>query len=204
MIKSDIWINDRCTRDIMIRPYTSEQIREVELIDHDGHHTPPFKIISRGQTSYGYDLSVDPAGFQVFSAIGATEIDPKRFDKGTLIHVPLRGEPGYEQWWLLPPHTYALAVSREYITMPRSVLGICTGKSTYARCGVIINTTPLEPEWEGNLVIEISNSADLPVRVYANEGIAQLIFLDGEDCQTSYADRAGKYQAQRGVQTAKL
>lgn len=199
IIKSDRWIYHYCTTKRLITPFESRQIRE--LVDVSG----PIKAISYGLTSYGYDLTADPQGLEAFTPLnGAAEIDPKHFDRATIGSVRLLGNEQGERWWVLPPHTYANIVSREYIRMPRSVLGLCVGKSTYTRCGLLVNTTPLEPEWEGNLVIEIANAADLPIRVYANEGIAQVLFFDGEDCLVSYKDRAGKYQGQTGIQVAKV
>ena len=182
----------------MIAPFSATLIRDVPPMLGADRTLVTQKAISHGLTSYGYDISLSEHGFRVFSPIHCQEIDPKNFDANALLDVPLR-RVGASRWWSLPPHTYALGVSKEYFHMPRNVLGLCLGKSTYARAGVIINATPLEPEWTGNLVLEISNSADLPVRIYANEGIAQVIFLEGEPCGISYADREGKYQGQTGL-----
>lgn len=205
-LKSDRWILEQCRLYKMIYPFNGTLVREVDFYVGPAL-TDSYRIISRGLTSYGYDISVSPDNFRVYSPVRSLsgEIDPKHFEADTLIEVPLKSKPNGEQWWSVPPHTYALAVSVEYFRMPRSVLGICLGKSTYARAGLIVNATPLEPEWCGNLVLELSNSADLPMRVYATEGIAQVIFIESSDeCLTSYADRAGKYQAQTGLRTAEV
>lgn len=194
-IKSDRWILKMCREQQMITPYEKKLIRE-----QDGH-----RIISAGVSSYGYDLRLAEDGFRVFSPIVGAEIDPKNFDEATLIESPPRTAVDGSRYWLMPPHSYALGVTVETFNIPRNVLGICVGKSTYARSGVIVNTSPLEPGWRGRLVLEFSNSADLPVRIYANEGIAQCLFFEGnEACATSYADRAGKYQDQDGITHAKV
>lgn len=179
----------------MITPFEEKLVREIE-----GR-----RIISAGISSYGYDLRLAQDGFRVFSPIVSAEIDPKNFDENSLIEAPLRTSEDGSQYWLLPPHSYALGVTVETFNMPRNAIGICLGKSTYARSGLIVNTTPLEPGWRGRLVLEFSNSADLPIRIYANEGIAQVTFFESdEDCATSYADRAGKYQDQVGLVTPRL
>ncbi len=179
----------------MIAPFETSLVRRVE-----GR-----RIISAGVSSYGYDLRLALDGFRIFSPIAGTEIDPKRFDAGCLVEPPLRTASDSSRYWLMPPHSYALGVTVETFQMPRRVIGICLGKSTYARSGLIVNATPLEPEWRGRLVLEFSNSADLPMRVYANEGIAQVIFFEAdEDCDTSYADRDGKYQGQTGLTVPKI
>ena len=184
-----------CREHQMITPFEDQLVREVE-----GR-----RIISAGVSSYGYDLRLAPDGFRVFSPIASAEIDPKQFDENSLIESPLRMAEDGSRYWLLPPHSYALGVTVETFRMPRRVIGICVGKSTYARSGLIVNTTPLEPGWRGRLVLEFSNSADLPIRVYANEGIAQVTFFESdEDCEVSYEDRAGKYQGQTGLVTPRL
>lgn len=194
-VKSDRWIKQMCREHQMITPFEDKLVREV-----DGR-----RIISAGVSSYGYDLRLAPDGFRVFSPIASAEIDPKRFDENSLIESPLRTAEDGSKYWLLPPHSYALGVTVETFRMPRRVIGICVGKSTYARSGLIVNTTPLEPGWRGRLVLEFSNSADLPIRVYANEGIAQVTFFESdEDCEVSYDDRAGKYQGQTGLVTPRL
>jgi dCTP deaminase len=184
-----------CREKELITPFEERLIREV-----DGR-----RIISAGLSSYGYDLRLARDGFRVFSPIASAEIDPKNFDEGSLIEAPLRTSEDGSQFWLLPPHSYALGVTVETFNMPRKVIAYCMGKSTYARSGLIINTTPLEPGWRGRLVLELSNSADLPIRIYADEGIAQVTFFESdEDCEVSYADRTGKYQDQTGLVTPRL
>lgn len=179
----------------MITPYEEGLVREI-----NGH-----RIISAGVSSYGYDLRLGADGFRVFSPIASSEIDPKNFDENSLIESPLKTTPDGSQYWLLPPHSYALGVTVETFNIPKNVIGLCMGKSTYARSGLIVNTTPLEPGWRGRLVLEFSNSADLPIRIYANEGIAQVTFFESDEyCEVSYADRAGKYQDQTGLVTPKL
>jgi dCTP deaminase len=194
-VKSDRWIIRMCRERGLITPFEEKLVREVE-----GR-----RIISAGVSSYGYDLRLAPDGFRVFSPIASAEIDPKQFDESSLIEAPLRRSEDGSAYWLMPPHTYALGVTVETFNMPRNVIGFCLGKSSYARSGLIVNTTPLEPGWRGRLVLEFSNSADLPVRVYAGEGIAQVTFFESdEECETSYADRQGKYQDQAGLVTARL
>lgn len=169
----------------MISPFESQQVR----YDQQGK-----RVISYGTTSYGYDIRVGNK-FKLFSNIRAGVVDPKNFDPEFLVDV--------EGDCIIPPNSYALAHSLEYMRIPRSVLVLCVGKSTYARCGIIVNVTPLEPEWEGQITLEISNSTPNPVKVYANEGIAQLLFLEGGNCLTSYADRSGKYMGQDGITLAR-
>ncbi len=194
-VKSDRWILAMCREHQLITPFEEQLVRELE-----GR-----RIISAGLSSYGYDLRLAPDGFRVFSPIASAEIDPKHFDESSLINSPLKTAADGSQYWLMPPHTYALGVTVETFNIPRNVIGICLGKSTYARSGIIVNTTPLEPGWRGRLVLEFSNSADLPVRIYANEGVAQVTFFESdEDCDISYADRHGKYQDQEGLVTARL
>ena len=179
-------------------------VEEVKLID-------PFdprllrevggrRIISCGASSYGYDMRLADDGFRVFSPIHGREIDPKKFDEESLIEPPLRRAEDGSRYYLLPPHSYGLGVSVETFNLPRNVTGICMGKSTYARAGLLVNTTPLEAGWRGRLVVEIANLANLPLRVYVNEGIGQVLFFESdEECETSYADRDGKYQNQTGL-----
>jgi len=184
-----------CRERQLLTPFEEKLVREI-----DGR-----RIISAGVSSYGYDLRLASDGFRVFSPIASAEIDPKRFDESSLISAPLRTAEDGSEYWLMPPHTYALGVTVETFNIPRNVIGFCLGKSTYARSGVIVNTTPLEPGWRGRLVLEFSNSADLPVRIYANEGVAQVTFFESdEECETSYADRQGKYQNQKGLVTPRL
>ena len=194
-VKSDRWIIRMCREQELISPYEERLVREI-----DGR-----RIISAGVSSYGYDLRLASDGFRVFSPVMSAEIDPKQFDESSLIEAPMRTTEDGSRYWLLPPHSYALGVTVETFNMPRRVIGMCVGKSTYARSGLIVNTTPLEPGWRGRLVLEFSNSADLPIRIYADEGIAQVTFFESdEDCEVSSADRAGKYQDQPGLVTPKL
>lgn len=194
-IKSDRWIKQQCAEMRMIEPFLSHQVRAM------GDR----RTISFGLSSYGYDLRLADDGFRVFSPIIGAEIDPKAFDERTLIEAPKRESSDGSWYWLLPPHSYALGVTVETFNIPRNVLGLVVGKSTYARAGLIVNCTPLEPGWRGRLVLEFSNAADLPLRVYVLDGIAQLLFFESdESCAVSYGDRQGKYQDQRGIVTAKV
>ena len=166
----------------MIEPFADEQVRYV-----DGE-----KVISYGLSSYGYDLRVADE-FKVFTNINNSLIDPKNFSDSAFVH--LQGK-----FCIIPPNSFALARSVEYFRIPREVLTICLGKSTYARCGIIVNVTPFEPEWHGYVTLEISNTTPLPAKVYANEGLAQVLFYEAaEVCETSYADKAGKYMGQVGI-----
>lgn len=177
MIKNDRWIREMASKG-MIEPFSENQVRE--------------GVISFGVSSYGYDMRIADE-FKIFTNINNTIVDPKNFDPKSF--VDFKGEV-----CIIPPNSFALGYSVEYFRIPRDVLVICLGKSTYARCGIVVNVTPLEPEWEGHVTIEISNTTPLPAKIYANEGIAQLLFLKGEElCEVSYADKAGKYQAQRGI-----
>lgn len=154
-------------------------------------------VVSYGISAYGYDIRIADE-FKVFTNINTSVVDPKRFDPNSF--VDFEGDV-----CIIPPNSFALARSMEYFRIPRSTLVICVGKSTYARCGIITNVTPLEPEWEGHLTLEISNTTPLPAKIYANEGIAQLLFFESDvPCETSYADRAGKYQAQSGVTAPRI
>lgn len=178
-----------------IQPFDAALVREVE-----GR-----RIISAGASSYGYDMRLADDGFRVFSPIHGREIDPKNFDAECLIEPPLRTATDGSKYYLLPPHSYGLGVTVETFRMPRNVTGIALGKSTYARVGLLVNTTPLEAGWTGRLVVELANLADLPLRVYVNEGIGQVIFLEAdEDCAVSYEDRGGKYQNQTGLTYSRL
>ncbi len=178
MIKSDRWIRRMCAERRMIEPFAEKQIRE--------------GAISFGISSYGYDLRIADE-FKIFTNINSTIVDPKEFDPKSL--VDFRGGV-----CIIPPNSFALGRSVEYFRIPRDVMTICVGKSTYARCGIITNVTPLEPEWEGYVTLEISNTTPLPARIYANEGIAQVLFFGGDEvCETSYRDKSGKYQSQVGV-----
>ena len=167
----------------MINPFSEKQVRE--------------GVISYGLSSYGYDLRVADE-FKIFTNVNNALVDPKRFDEKSFVTVQT-------DICIVPPNSFALARSVEYFRIPRSVLTICVGKSTYARCGIIVNVTPFEPEWEGFVTLEISNTTPLPARIYANEGQCQIIFFESDEvCETSYADRKGKYQAQRGIVLPKL
>jgi len=194
-IKSDLWIERMCEEAQLIAPFERELVRKVE----------DRRIISSGLSSYGYDCRLARDEFKVFSPINGTEIDPKRFDVNALLDVPLKRDDEGAEYWLLPPHSYALGVTIETFRIPRNVTCIALGKSTYARCGLIVNTTPLEANWTGRLVVELYNAANLPVRLYAEEGFVQILFFESdEDCRTSYADRKGKYQGQAGLTLPKL
>ncbi|HEU4516738.1 MAG TPA: dCTP deaminase [Steroidobacteraceae bacterium] len=180
-IKSDRWIRGMAGQG-MIEPFESGQVRAV-----DGR-----RIVSYGTSSYGYDVRCAPE-FKIFTNINSTIVDPKNFDPKNF--VDFDGEV-----CIIPPNSFALARTVEYFRIPRNVMVICLGKSTYARCGIIVNVTPLEPEWEGHVTLEFSNTTPLPARIYAGEGVAQFLFFESdEDCETSYKDRGGKYQGQKGV-----
>ena len=194
-IKSDLWLRRMVEENGMIEPFNSELVREV-----DGR-----KIISAGTSSYGYDMRLADDGFRIFSSVYGLEIDPKHFDENSLIEPELRESEDGSKYYLLPPHHYGLGVTVETFKMPRNVTGVALGKSTYARAGLLVNTTPLEAGWTGRLVVEIANLANLPLRVYVNEGIGQILFFESdEDCAVSYSDRGGKYQGQTGLTFAKL
>src|ERR687894_1397581 len=194
-VKSDRWIRRMSEEAQLINPFSPALIRDVE-----GR-----RIISAGASSYGYDMRLAGDGFRVFSPIHGREIDPKHFDEGSLVEPPVRHADDGSRYYLMPPHSYALGVTVETFRMPRDVTGICMGKSTYARAGRIVNTTPLEAGWSGRLVIELGNLAALPLRVYVNEGIGQVLFFQSdEDCDTSYEDRGGKYQNQTGLTYSRL
>jgi dCTP deaminase len=194
-IKSDAWLRKMAEQENMIDPFLPELVREV-----GGH-----RIISAGLSSYGYDMRLADDGFRVFSPVHGREIDPKKFDEASLIEPPLQTAGDGAQYYLLPPHHYGLGVTVETFKMPRNVTGIALGKSTYARAGLLVNTTPLEAGWTGRLVVEIGNLANLPLRVYVNEGIGQILFFESdEDCSVSYSDRGGKYQGQTGLTYAKV
>ena len=181
-IKSDRWIRERATRDGMIEPFEPGQVRTV-----DGR-----KVISFGTSSYGYDVRC-AAEFKVFTNIFSATVDPKAFDERSF--VDFAGEV-----CVIPPNSFALARTVEYFRIPSNVLTICLGKSTYARCGIIVNVTPLEPEWEGHVTLEFSNTTTLPAKIYANEGVAQMLFFESdEQCEMTYRQRGGKYQGQKGV-----
>lgn len=180
-IKSDKWIR-RMAEQGMITPFEPFQIRN----DKNG------KIVSHGTSSYGYDIRCSRE-FKIFTNINSAIVDPKNFAPESFVDIE-------SDVCIIPPNSFALARSVEYFRIPRNVLVICLGKSTYARCGIIVNVTPLEPEWEGHITLEFSNTTPLPAKIYANEGVAQLLFLESdEECETSYKDKGGKYQGQKGV-----
>jgi dCTP deaminase len=182
-LKPDHWIRKMAIEKRMIEPFADSQIR-------DG-------VISYGVSSYGYDIRVADE-FKIFTNVFSTVVDPKHFDP--LSMVDYKGDV-----CVIPPNSFALGRTVEYFRIPRDVLTICLGKSTYARCGIIVNVTPFEPEWEGFVTLEISNTAPLPAKIYANEGIAQVLFFSAdEQCETSYADKKGKYQAQQTIILPKL
>jgi dCTP deaminase len=181
-IKSDRWIRRMATEHAMIEPFVAEQVRMV------GEH----KVISFGTSSYGYDVRC-ARHFKVFTNIYSAIVDPKAFDERSFVDIE-------DDVCIIPPNSFALASTVEYFRIPADVLTLCVGKSTYARCGIIVNVTPLEPEWEGHVTLEFSNTTNLPAKIYANEGVAQLLFFQSdESCEVTYGDRRGKYQGQRGV-----
>mgnify|MGYP000043460987 FL=1 len=184
-IKSDRWIQ-KMAKQGMIEPFEDAQIRGSEAD----------RVISYGTSSYGYDVRC-AADFKVFTNIYSAVVDPKDFDESSF--VDMRSDV-----CIVPPNSFVLARTIEYFRIPRNVLTICLGKSTYARCGIIVNVTPLEPEWEGHVTLEFSNTTPLPAKIYANEGVAQMIFFESDEvCDISYKDRGGKYQGQKGVTTPK-
>jgi dCTP deaminase len=182
-IKSDRWIRRMAQEHGMINPFNDRQVRE--------------GVISYGVSSYGYDLRVADE-FKIFTNVNSAIVDPKNFDERSFVSVQASSV-------LIPPNSFALARSVEYFKIPRDVLTICVGKSTYARCGIIVNVTPFEPEWEGFVTLEISNSTPLPAKIYSNEGLCQILFFQGDEpCEISYRDKSGKYQKQTGIVLPKL
>lgn len=182
-IKEDQWIRQMALKAKMIEPFVDCQVRR----SSNGE-----KLVSYGLSSYGYDIRVSEE-FKVFTNVYNSIVDPKNFEANAFVDVTANE-------CIIPPNSFALARSIEYFRIPRNVLTICLGKSTYARCGIIVNVTPFEPEWEGHVTIEISNTTPLPAKIYANEGIAQVIFFEAsEPCAISYAERGGKYQKQTGI-----
>jgi dCTP deaminase len=181
-IKCDKWIRRMAQQQGMIEPFAEGQVRRSER----------GPIISYGTSSYGYDVRCSDE-FKIFTNISSAIVDPKNFDSSSFVDVQ-------SDVCIIPPNSFALARTVEYFRIPRDVLVICLGKSTYARCGIIVNVTPLEPEWEGHVTLEFSNTTTLPAKIYANEGVAQMLFLGADEiCETSYKDRGGKYQGQTGV-----
>ncbi len=182
-IRPDHWIRRMCLEHGMITPFEEKQVRQ--------------GVISYGVSSYGYDIRVSDE-FKIFTNVMSTVVDPKNVDPQSMID--FKGPV-----CVVPPNSFALARTIEYFRIPRNVLTICVGKSTYARCGIITNVTPFEPEWEGHVTLEISNTTPLPARIYANEGIAQVLFFESDSpCETSYKDKAGKYQGQTGITLPRL
>jgi dCTP deaminase len=181
-IKSDSWIRRMAGQHGMIEPFEPGQVRD----------NGTGRVISYGTSSYGYDIRCSDE-FKIFTNINSTIVDPKDFDANSFVDVKA-------QVCMIPPNSFALARTVEYFRIPRNVLTICLGKSTYARCGIIVNVTPLEPEWEGHVTLEFSNTTPLPAKIYANEGVAQVLFFESDEvCEVSYRDRGGKYQGQTGV-----
>ena len=186
-IKSDKWIKEMAMHHNMIKPFQEDQVKT----NNGG------KIVSYGTSSYGYDVRCADE-FKVFTNINSTMVDPKNFDDKSFIDIK-------SDVCTIPPNSFALARTVEYFKIPRQVLTLCLGKSTYARCGIIVNVTPLEPEWEGHVTLEFSNTTSLPAKIYANEGVAQFVFLKGnEKPEVTYADRDGKYMGQTGVTLPKV
>ncbi len=182
-IKSDRWIRQMALEHGMIDPFVEKQVRE--------------GVISFGLSSYGYDMRVG-RHFRIFTNVNSAVVDPKRFDDRSFVE--FEGDVA-----IVPPNSFALATSVEYFRIPRNVMTICVGKSTYARCGIITNVTPFEPEWEGHVTLEISNTTPLPAKIYAGEGISQVLFFESDEvCEISYGDRDGKYQKQTGVTLPRL
>ena len=182
-IKSDKWITKMAKSHEMIKPFLENQVRA----DNDGN-----KLISYGVSSYGYDVRCSNE-FKVFTNIHSAIVDPKSFDEKSFVDI-------HSDICVIPPNSFALARTVEYFKIPRNTLTVCLGKSTYARCGIIVNVTPLEPEWEGHVTLEFSNTTNLPAKIYAGEGVAQMLFFESdEECAVSYKDRGGKYQGQTGV-----
>lgn len=187
-IQADTWIRRMAREQKMIEPFVDSQVKVMP----NGQ-----KAISFGVSSYGYDLRIANE-FKVFTNVNNAVVDPKNFDENAFVSVTT-------DVCIVPPNSFALARSIEYFRIPRNVITICLGKSSYARCGIIVNVTPFEPEWEGHVTIEISNTTPLPARIYANEGIAQVLFFAADEvCETSYADRNGKYMKQTGITIARI
>jgi len=186
-LKEDNWIKKMALGEGMIEPFVEGQVRSVNNQ----------RIVSYGLSSYGYDVRVSNR-FKVFTNVYNSIVDPKNFQEDSFVDMET-------DVCIIPPNSFALAVTVEYFRIPRNVLTLCIGKSTYARCGIIVNVTPFEPEWEGYVTIEISNTTPLPAKIYANEGIAQVLFLEASEvCEVSYADRGGKYMGQKGITVPSL
>ncbi len=182
-VKSDRWIKEMSLKHKLISPFVENQVR--------------INVISYGLSSYGYDIRVGNE-FKIFTNINTTLIDPKLFNPESFITIK-------DKYCIIPPNSFVLAQTVEYFRIPRKVITICLGKSTYARCGIIVNVTPFEPEWEGTATLEISNTTPLPAKIYANEGIAQVLFFESDEiCQISYKDKKGKYQKQKQITLPKI
>ncbi len=182
-IKPDHWIRKMSLEHKMIDPFVEGQVSK--------------GVISYGLSSYGYDIRVSNE-FKVFTNLHSAVVDPKNFDPKSFVEIE-------DDYCIIPPNSFALAKTVEYFRIPRSTVTVCVGKSTYARCGIIVNVTPFEPEWEGYVTLEISNTTPIPAKIYSNEGIAQVLFFEGdEECQISYADKKGKYQKQTGITHPKI
>lgn len=189
MLKNDKWIIEQATKRHMITPFEPKMVRQAQNDFHE------YKVLSYGTGSYGYDLRLSPSEFFIFKHIPGTVIDPKDFNKDNLEKVNLhKGSHG--DFFIIPAHSYGLGVSLERIHIPENITTICMGKSSYARCGLIANITPGEATWLGHFTLEFSNSSSADCRIYANEGVVQLLFLKGDPCETTYSDRNGKYQDQ--------
>ena len=187
-IKSDKWIKRMAIESHLIDPFIDKQVKHTEEAG---------STVSYGLSSYGYDVRCADE-FKIFTNINSATVDPKNFDEDSFIDIK-------SEVCVIPPNSFALARTVEYFKIPRNVLTICLGKSTYARCGIIVNVTPLEPEWEGHVTLEFSNTTSLPAKIYANEGVAQMLFFESDElCETSYADRKGKYQGKLGVTPPKV
>ena len=197
-VQPDTWIRRMALEHGMIEPFADRQVRRREDPFAEPAATGPQPaLISYGLSSYGYDLRVSDE-FKVFTNVFNTVVDPKQFDERSFVDMKT-------DVCIVPPNSFALARSVEYFRIPRNILTICLGKSTYARCGIIVNVTPFEPEWEGHVTLEISNTTPLPAKIYAHEGLAQVIFLEATSvCEVSYADRKGKYMKQRGITVPRL
>lgn len=186
-VKSDQWIRRMVSDYSMIEPFEPQQVKQ----------NTSGRSISYGTSSYGYDARC-ASEFRIFTNINSAVVDPKDFDDRSFVNI-------VSDVCIIPPNSFALARTVEYFRIPRSVLTVCLGKSTYARCGIIVNVTPLEPEWEGHVTLEFSNTTPLPAKIYANEGAVQMVFLESDEvCKTSYKDRRGKYQGQTGVTPPKI
>jgi dCTP deaminase len=196
MLKNDSWIRAQAAAG-MIEPFQRELVRRIEhpLAANAPLGHAPQEVLSYGTSSYGYDIRLSPAEFKTFRHVPGTVMNPKRFNHDNLEPAQIHGDQD-GNYFILPAHTYGLGVALEKLRVPPNITVICLGKSTYARLGIIVNTTPAEAAWEGHLTLEFSNSSGADCRIYAEEGICQLLFFEGDPCETTYQDRAGKYQGQ--------